>query len=64
MGWKLLQMYVKTTFLNGEIEEGVYIENLEGFVIHRSVETDSLDNNKTCIEISTRHSWIWPEIFI
>jgi hypothetical protein len=27
-------MDVKTTFLNGEIEEEVYIKQLEGFVIH------------------------------
>eukprot|EP00253_Pinus_taeda_P031242 PITA_31242 len=31
MGWKIHQMYVKTTFLNGFIEEEVYIEQPEGF---------------------------------
>eukprot|EP00253_Pinus_taeda_P003049 PITA_03049 len=31
MGWKIHQMDVKTTFLNGKIEEEVYIEQLEGF---------------------------------
>jgi hypothetical protein len=34
MGWRLHQMDVKTTFLNGEIEEEVYIEKLDGFVIY------------------------------
>jgi hypothetical protein len=34
LGWKLNQMDVKTTFLNGEVEKEVYIEQLEGFVIH------------------------------
>jgi hypothetical protein len=34
MGWKLHQMDVKTTILNGEIEEEVYIEQPDGFVIH------------------------------
>ena len=35
MGWKLHQMDVKTTFLNGIIEEEVYIKQLEWFVVHR-----------------------------
>jgi hypothetical protein len=30
-------MDVKTTFLNGEIEEEVYIEQLEGFVINNEI---------------------------
>jgi len=31
MGWKIHQMDVKTAFLNGNIEEEVYIEHQEGF---------------------------------
>ena len=34
MGWKLYHMYMKTTFLNGEIEEEVYIEQSKGFEVH------------------------------
>jgi hypothetical protein len=34
MGWRLHEMDVKKTFLNGEIEEEVYIEQLDGFMIH------------------------------
>jgi hypothetical protein len=34
MGWKIHQMDVKTTFLNGLIEEEVYIEQPQGFEVH------------------------------
>jgi hypothetical protein len=37
MGRKLHQMDVNTTFLNGEIEEDVYIEQREAFVIHNEI---------------------------
>jgi hypothetical protein len=34
MGWKLHQMDVKTTFLNGETEEEICIKQPDGFIIH------------------------------
>ena len=33
MGWKLFQMGVKTTLLNGDIKEEVYVEKPEGFEV-------------------------------
>jgi len=35
-GWKIHQIDVKTTFLNGVIEEEVYIEQTQGFEVHLS----------------------------
>jgi hypothetical protein len=34
LGWKLHQMDVKTTFLNGKIEQEVFVEQPNGFVLH------------------------------
>jgi hypothetical protein len=34
MGWSLHQMDVDTSFLNGVIEEEVYIEKPKGFEVH------------------------------
>ena len=36
LGWRLHQMNVKTAFLNGVIDEEVYIEQPEGFTVHGS----------------------------
>lgn len=33
-GYKLYQMDVKSTFLNGNLEEGVHMEQPEGFLLH------------------------------
>jgi hypothetical protein len=30
--------------------------------VYESVETDTLDRSEACVDISTRHGWLWPEI--
>jgi len=32
-GWKVHQTNVKTTFLNGDLKENIYMKQLEGFVV-------------------------------
>lgn len=45
-GWKMYQMDVKTAFLNGNIEQEVFVEQPEGFVLH-SKETHVCRLRKT-----------------
>ena len=33
MGWKIYQLDVKSIFLNGYLEEEIFVEQLEGFVV-------------------------------
>jgi hypothetical protein len=50
MKWKLHEMDVKKTFLNGVIEEEVYIEKPQGFEVE--------DKKDSCLQVEERSEWV------
>jgi hypothetical protein len=60
MKWKMHQMDVKTNFLNGIIEEEVYIEKPQGFEVEeQEVSCLSIEESLIWIEASSQ-SLVWP----
>ena len=65
MGWKLHQMDVKTAFLNGVIEEEVYIEQPYGFVVHgKESHICKLKKDQYGLK-KEPHTWYgWIEVYL
>jgi hypothetical protein len=68
MGWRVHQMDVKTTFLNGDIEEEAYIEKPDGLVIHEKEShvckwrrpcMDSISHLKISMQGLMDTWWFW-----
>ena len=57
MGWKIHQMNVKTAFLNGIIQEEIYIKQPQGFEVHER-ETHVCRLKKALYELKeTPRAW-------
>ena len=54
MGWKIHQMDVKTAFLNGIIQEEIYIEQPQGFEIHERVSCLQVEEGPLWAEASSK----------
>lgn len=54
MGWKIHQMDVKTNFLNGLIEEDVYIEQPEGFDVLERVSCMQIEESSIWLKTGTQ----------
>ena len=66
MGWKLYQMEVRTTFLNGVVQEEVYVEQPQGFEEHDRETHVQIKECLIWIETSPKNmvqqnQWIFEE---